>query len=138
MKIIHSTTVPTAEPNPEIGALLATTTESQLRQWVEPLAKPRHFLAEPEQNRATAEWLASKSDSWGFQVERQCESENVVASPRVRLDHALVVGAHYDSVPECPGADDNGSAVAAMLGCAQACAQWNPSLPAVFVAFNRE
>jgi aminopeptidase YwaD len=27
----------------------------------------------------------------------------------------VVVGAHYDSVPNCPGADDNGSALAALL-----------------------
>ena len=27
----------------------------------------------------------------------------------------LVVGAHYDTVPGCPGANDNGSGVAAML-----------------------
>src|SRR6185503_17270439 len=27
----------------------------------------------------------------------------------------VVVGAHYDSVPDCPGADDNGSALAALL-----------------------
>jgi Zn-dependent M28 family amino/carboxypeptidase len=38
----------------------------------------------------------------------------------------------------CPGADDNGSAVAAMLGCAAACSLWRPVLPVLFVAFNRE
>jgi len=43
------------------------------------------------------------------------------------------VGAHYDSVPMCPGADDNGSAVAAMLRCAAACSLWRPVLPIVFV-----
>jgi Zn-dependent M28 family amino/carboxypeptidase len=48
------------------------------------------------------------------------------------------VGAHYDTVPESPGADDNGSAVAAMLGCAAACALFRPTLPVIFVAFNRE
>jgi Zn-dependent M28 family amino/carboxypeptidase len=38
----------------------------------------------------------------------------------------------------CPGADDNGSAVAAMLGCAGACRLWHPVLPVMFVAFNCE
>ena len=27
----------------------------------------------------------------------------------------VVLGAHYDSVPECPGANDNGTGVAALL-----------------------
>lgn len=44
----------------------------------------------------------------------------------------------YDSVPMTPGADDNGSAVAAMLGCAEACALWRPNPAVAFVAFNRE
>jgi Zn-dependent M28 family amino/carboxypeptidase len=50
----------------------------------------------------------------------------------------LLVGAHYDSVSTTPGADDNASAVAAMLGCAKICSEM-PSPPAIgFVAFNRE
>src|SRR5207302_535622 len=27
----------------------------------------------------------------------------------------VIIGAHYDSIPDSPGADDNGSAVAALL-----------------------
>jgi len=50
----------------------------------------------------------------------------------------VLVGAHYDSVPNCPGADDNASAVAAMLGCAAALAAVTPELPIMFAAFNRE
>jgi len=54
------------------------------------------------------------------------------------FQQAILVGAHYDSVPMCPGADDNGSAVAAMLGCAAACSLWRPHLPIIFIAFNCE
>ncbi len=32
----------------------------------------------------------------------------------------ILVGAHYDSVPDTPGADDNASGIAAMLACARA------------------
>src|SRR4029077_375988 len=46
-----------------------------------------------------------------------------------------LVGAHYDSVGGCPGADDNASAAVAMLGCARACAG---EQHVAFVSFNRE
>jgi hypothetical protein len=49
----------------------------------------------------------------------------------------LVCG-HYDSVGGCPGADDNASAIAAMLGCAQVCASISPRPAVGFVSFNRE
>ena len=45
---------------------------------------------------------------------------------------AVVVGAHYDTVPGSPGADDNASAVAAMIELARM------NLPARFVAFANE
>jgi len=45
---------------------------------------------------------------------------------------AIVVGAHYDSVPGCPGADDNASGVAVLIELARM------ALPARFVAFANE
>jgi Zn-dependent M28 family amino/carboxypeptidase len=71
-------------------------------------------------------------------VQRQGDCTNILALPKPAPTNALLVGAHYDSVPNCPGADDNASAVAALLGCAQACHQHDPALPVIFVAFNRE
>jgi Zn-dependent M28 family amino/carboxypeptidase len=45
---------------------------------------------------------------------------------------SVVVGAHYDSVPGCPGADDNASGVAVLIELART------ALPARFVAFANE
>ncbi|HEX3869738.1 MAG TPA: M28 family peptidase [Pirellulales bacterium] len=47
----------------------------------------------------------------------------------------ILLGAHYDSVPGSPGADDNASAVAVMLAVARALAG---HANAIFVAFNSE
>jgi len=138
MNITHSRKVRSAESSAKIVALLETIAEGQLREWVERVSVPRHFAAEPEQNRATADWLCGVFDSMGFHVERQGEFSNILALPDTPFDEVILVGAHYDSVPMCPGADDNGSAVAAMLGCAAACSLWRPVLPVLFVAFNRE
>jgi hypothetical protein len=138
VNIVHSQKVRAAEHSAKIAALLETIAEGQLREWVERISAPRHFGAEPEQNRATADWLRGVFESMGFRVERQGRYSNIVAFPDTSFEEAILVGAHYDSVPMCPGADDNGSAVAAMLGCAAACSLWRPVLPAVFVSFNCE
>jgi hypothetical protein len=138
MNIIHSCQVLPAPSWARIASLLATIAEAQLREWVERISVPRHFDVEPEQNRATADWLFSVFESLGFRVERQGVYDNIVALPDRPLQDVVLVGAHYDSVPGCPGADDNGSAVAAMLGCAAACTLWRPLLPVAFIAFNRE
>jgi Zn-dependent M28 family amino/carboxypeptidase len=49
-----------------------------------------------------------------------------------------VVGAHYDTVPETPGADDNASAVAVMLELAARLRQSDLKIHVVFAAFALE
>jgi Zn-dependent M28 family amino/carboxypeptidase len=47
----------------------------------------------------------------------------------------ILVGAHFDSVPNTPGADDNASAVAVMLAAAKI---FGPRREVMYVAFNAE
>lgn len=53
-------------------------------------------------------------------------------------DSIIVVGAHYDTVPGTPGADDNGSAVAGLLALAKRARVLKPKLTLRFVAFVNE
>jgi Zn-dependent M28 family amino/carboxypeptidase len=138
MNIVHSQEARPGERSGKVAELLETIAEASLREWVQRIAVPRNCGAEPAQNQATADWLCGMFDSLGFRVERQGPFANVMALPKAPFEEVILVGAHYDSVPRCPGADDNGSAVAALLGCAAACSLWRPVLPVVFVAFNRE
>jgi Zn-dependent M28 family amino/carboxypeptidase len=72
-------------------------------------------------------------------VEVEGELKNVIATPRGTIDRPLIlVGAHYDSVPDTPGADDNASGIAAMLACARALARLDPAPHVGFVAWNGE
>jgi len=112
--------------------------ETELRGWVEALAVPRHFYFESNANRRTALWLAERFRERGYEVAFHGESRNVVAFPAGLSGPVTLVGAHYDSAPGCPGADDNASAVAALLAAAQACAAMESGRRVVFVAFNRE
>ncbi len=50
----------------------------------------------------------------------------------------VVVGAHYDSVPDSPGADDNASGVAVLLALARALRKAHPPRSVRFVAFANE
>jgi Zn-dependent M28 family amino/carboxypeptidase len=50
----------------------------------------------------------------------------------------VVVGAHYDTVPECPGANDNGTGIAAVLELARRFANQPRPYTIRFVAFVNE
>jgi hypothetical protein len=55
-----------------------------------------------------------------------------------RRDEIVVIGAHYDSVDDSPGADDNASGVAALLALARRFAGARPERTLRFVAFVNE
>jgi hypothetical protein len=124
-------------PKAKIADPMASVSEVELRKWVERLAVPRHYVMEADENEGAALWIASLLQSWGYDVKFQGQWRNVVALPKNISRPITLVGAHYDSVGGCPGADDNASAVAAMLGCAQACAH-SQHAQIGYVAFNRE
>ena len=46
-------------------------------------------------------------------------SQNVVATLNAGKDLVVVLGAHYDTVPQSPGANDNGSGIAVVMALAQ-------------------
>lgn len=124
-------------PAAVVSRVIRSVSEAELYAWVERLSVPRHYVTEREENEGVALWLAAQLQSWGYQVELQGRWRNVVAVPKNLSGPITVVGAHYDSVGGCPGADDNASAVAAMLGCAKACAGEHHARVG-FVSFNRE
>ena len=50
----------------------------------------------------------------------------------------LLVGAHLDTVPQAPGAEDNASGIGVLLAAAEALAGHRTRLPVVLVAFGSE
>lgn len=139
MQLKSSPTETSATANPAVVSLTEQIAPSYLRAVVEAVAIPRHYHAEAENNRIVKEWIEQEFRSLGYEVQRCGAFDNLVAvregDPRSK---PVLVGAHYDSVPGCPGADDNGSAIAALLGSARALADSPWVAGVVFVAFNRE
>jgi Zn-dependent M28 family amino/carboxypeptidase len=94
----------------------------------------------------TSTYLSEQFASFGYQVTRQPfvfggnTYHNIIAelmgasSPET----LLIVGAHYDSVSTTPGADDNASGVAGLLGLARALADAKIGKTVRFVAFALE
>jgi Zn-dependent M28 family amino/carboxypeptidase len=78
-------------------------------------------------------------NSWGVDVPAG-HTWNAIATPPgfdPRTPYRIV-GAHLDTVPQAPGAEDNGSGVSVMLELARLAALERPRVPVVFVAFGAE
>jgi aminopeptidase YwaD len=115
---------------------------------------PRHGTS-PAFTRA-ADWVAGELTDLGYRVRRQRfdapagvswgvpvpagRSVNIVATlPGFDPTRPhVVVGAHLDTVPQAPGAEDNASGVGVVLAAAAAAAEHETRLPVVWVAFGAE
>lgn len=139
MLVQYSRDATAVAPDPAIQRVLDAVSKSFLQETVETLSIPRHADLEPDNNRLTAHWIATQLRSYGYITAFHGELANVIAWPKQWADQpCILVGAHYDSVPGCPGADDNASAVAALLASAKALAEYTPACPVCFASFNRE
>ena len=68
----------------------------------------------------------------------ECHNVEVELAGSERPDQIVVIGAHYDSVIGSPGANDNGSGVAALLALVRSFADRNPARTLRFVFFVNE
>ncbi|AYY11727.1 Zn-dependent exopeptidase M28 [Actinobacteria bacterium YIM 96077] len=78
-------------------------------------------------------------NSWGVDVPSG-ESANVIAEPPDfdPTEPHVIIGAHLDTVPQAPGAEDNASGVGVMIELARLSATEPPDLPVRFIAFGAE
>ncbi len=96
-----------------------------LKQHVEMLAGTigERNLAHYDKLEAAAKYIEQCLEKEGFTTKSQvfevagkaCRNIEIEFAGTKKKDEILVVGAHYDSAPGTPGADDNGSGVAALL-----------------------
>ena len=68
----------------------------------------------------------------------RCANLEVVRGGKARRREILLIGAHYDSVVGSPGANDNGSGVAALLEISRRFVAIEPAMTVRFVAFVNE
>jgi hypothetical protein len=129
-------------PTDEASRLLA----GELRQDVTRLAVEigeRNVGDRPQQWSQAAEYLANQFSAVGFLPRRQeylvsdvpCWNLEAELLGATRPEEILIVGAHYDTVPGSPGANDNSSGVAATLALARRFATRRTFRTLCFVAF---
>ncbi len=105
----------------------------------------RH-LDKPGTMAAASGYIEQQLSGSGLTVEKECyevgsySTHNLVTSipGDKRADEIIVLGAHYDSVRESPGADDNASAVAVLIEVARLLKKHQPTRTIRFVAFTCE
>jgi Zn-dependent M28 family amino/carboxypeptidase len=132
VQLVAST--PNSKPIPDlVRESLDLVCRDDLREIVERISIPRpHGTPENEAVRRMIFDLLSASQAGRLGVEVDGAGNVVVGDPsRARV----LVGAHYDSIPGTPGADDNASGVAALIATARAI---GPHEDVCFVAFDGE
>lgn len=118
----------------------------QLKNHVELLSEefvPRSYQY-PENLNKLAAYIAASFQSSGAKVTEQVftvenvQYKNVIAEYGPDSDDIIVIGAHYDTAGEQPGADDNASGVAGLLELGRLLSQQQLNTKIVLVAFTLE
>jgi Zn-dependent M28 family amino/carboxypeptidase len=121
----------------DIARLLRGVSMENLRGFVGRLSFPRHYVSERTANLRARDLLLHMLQSFGYTPLLQGSYDNIVVTSSGAEGPYLLLGAHYDSVPGTPGADDNASAVAVCLECARLVKE-NGIGSTMIVLFNRE
>jgi len=127
---------------------MTTSLAARLRRHVEQLAGKigeRHVLR-PAALHAAERYIDETLHALGYEVRRQnyeaqgvdCANLEVVIAGSARAAEIVLAGAHYDTVPGSPGADDNASGVAAILELARLLREARPARTIRLVAFVNE
>lgn len=100
----------------------------------------------PRALQAAGDYIEAEWRAQGYTVERQvyqvrnvsCANLEITIPGRSHPTDVILLGAHYDSVRGGPGANDNGSGVAALLAISRCCRALQPGRTLRFVAFVNE
>lgn len=128
--------------DPRVVAAQTTVDRATLERHLRALVGPVRLTEDRARHQAVTDYIAEQLGGVGVAVSRQTvdyrgiPAENVIGEHRgTEPGSVVVVGAHYDTVSASPGADDNGSGVAAMLTIARALEGVATRATVRFVAF---
>lgn len=131
---------------PALTALEADLAQRLKRHIVAVASEPHNVLHADALERSAVAIEAAFRD-YGFEPKQQTfETDGatvrniwVTIEPEMPATRSIVVGAHYDSAGESPGANDNGSGTASVIELARLLADYRPKATRIFlVAFVNE
>jgi len=126
-------------------ASLPRVSAADLKKRLEQIGGERSPSSSPRRLALVEDYIEREFKDLGLEVESDRffysgkPYRNIVARPRSAPSAPLVIlGAHFDSVPGSPGADDNASGVAVLLEAARILSGLSLRSPVVYCAFNLE
>lgn len=102
-----------------------------------PFLSPQgHFYVREYLRQQLSQWGTVQSEEFEFRGGRH---ENLILDlPGTTAKPPILIAAHYDTVPNSPGADDNGTGLAVLLELARSLSQSPARYPIRLVAFDLE
>jgi Zn-dependent M28 family amino/carboxypeptidase len=139
--------LPTGESGADsVRQALAGVSLDRIRRHIRALEGVRHPLVAPDALELAADYIGHSLRSLGLEMtehrftEAGREFRNVIATHRGTRypEQRVVVLAHYDTVADSPGADDNASGVAALLELATVLSPFDFERSVQFIGVNLE
>ncbi|MEW6412730.1 MAG: M28 family peptidase [Candidatus Zixiibacteriota bacterium] len=137
----------------ELEDLMALIEQDTLESYVGRLEAFYRRLAGTDSNYAARDWIASKFAEFGYDSitidpflgqqlwdRHWVQCYNVIATKvgSKYPDKQIVIGGHFDAVPDCPGADDNASGTATVLEIARVLKNIETDMTIIFIGFDAE
>lgn len=136
----------------DLDSLISLINADTLQYYNEQLQSYLYRLAGTQSNYNARDWIYDKLSSFGYDSVYldpftgqqlgggSVNCYNVVAvKPGLKYPNKqIVIGGHFDAVPNSPGADDNASGTVAMLEIARVLADIPTDLTIIFIAFDSE
>jgi Zn-dependent M28 family amino/carboxypeptidase len=126
-------------------ASLPRVSAADLKRRLEQIVGERSPSSNPRRLALVEDYIEREFNSFGLEVESDLfvhsgkRYRNIIARARNAPSAPLIIlGAHFDSVPGSPGADDNASGVAVLLEAARLLSGQRLRNPVVYCAFNLE
>lgn len=117
---------------------------ARLRSHIEVIARDRDPYFATQGHFYVQHYIREQFSHWGtveshaFQVGQKTHYNWILNLPGQKNKPPILIGAHYDAVPNSPGADDNATGVAVLLEMAKAFSEKPARYPIRLVAFDLE
>ena len=123
---------------------MLTPEKKNIEEHLQFLVGERNPFTKPEHLEKTRLYIAKQFETFGLSVTEDAvdyegsRSFNIFGKGKNSGEKPFVLAAHYDTKPGTPGADDNASAVAALLEISRCLADQTFPVPLIFAAFTLE
>lgn len=136
-----------------LDSLIGLVNQDSVEAYLHRLEDFQTRLTGTDSCNAARDWIAGKFASFGYDSividpftgsqlwdYDPVQSYNVIATKVGSRfpDRQIVVGAHFDAVPNCPGVDDNGTGTTGVLEIARVLKDIETEMTFIFIAFDSE